>query len=131
MSVLYFFFFKQKTAYEMRISDWSSDVCSSDLRTWLDRQRPAKAQLADPRRAPGHLLGNGVRFGRATDVLAAGEGIETLLALKSVLPDLPMIAARSANHPAALALAAMLARLSVPPAPQAAARAGGEAPHHQ
>src|SRR3546814_2521775 len=29
--VFYFFFFKQKTAYEMRISDWSSDVCSSDL----------------------------------------------------------------------------------------------------
>src|SRR3546814_9539528 len=29
--VLVFFFFKQKTAYEMRISDWSSDVCSSDL----------------------------------------------------------------------------------------------------
>src|SRR3546814_1590598 len=29
--VLFFFFFKQKTAYEMRISDWSSDVCSSDL----------------------------------------------------------------------------------------------------
>src|SRR3546814_8652050 len=28
-----FFFFKQKTAYEMRISDWSSDVCSSDLET--------------------------------------------------------------------------------------------------
>src|SRR3546814_20682327 len=30
--LLNFFFFKQKTAYEMRISDWSSDVCSSDLR---------------------------------------------------------------------------------------------------
>src|SRR3546814_2675128 len=30
--LLLFFFFKQKTAYEMRISDWSSDVCSSDLR---------------------------------------------------------------------------------------------------
>src|SRR3546814_10542569 len=30
--LLIFFFFKQKTAYEMRISDWSSDVCSSDLR---------------------------------------------------------------------------------------------------
>src|SRR3546814_4225185 len=29
---LFFFFYKQKTAYEMRISDWSSDVCSSDLR---------------------------------------------------------------------------------------------------
>src|SRR3546814_4250785 len=32
--VLRFFFFKQKTAYEMRISDWSSDVCSSDLPTY-------------------------------------------------------------------------------------------------
>src|SRR3546814_6999639 len=32
-SVMVFFFFKQKTAYEMRISDWSSDVCSSDLQT--------------------------------------------------------------------------------------------------
>src|SRR3546814_6384248 len=31
MSLFLFFFFKQKTAYEMRISDWSSDVCSSDL----------------------------------------------------------------------------------------------------
>src|SRR3546814_4202291 len=30
-STFFFFFFKQKTAYEMRISDWSSDVCSSDL----------------------------------------------------------------------------------------------------
>src|SRR3546814_10413033 len=30
-SIFYVFFFKQKTAYEMRISDWSSDVCSSDL----------------------------------------------------------------------------------------------------
>src|SRR3546814_5800710 len=37
-----FFFFKQKTAYEMRISDWSSDVCSSDLlylpSLWLSRR---------------------------------------------------------------------------------------------
>src|SRR3546814_3589713 len=32
MIFLFFFFFKQKTAYEMRISDWSSDVCSSDLK---------------------------------------------------------------------------------------------------
>src|SRR3546814_12482788 len=31
MYIILFFFFKQKTAYEMRISDWSSDVCSSDL----------------------------------------------------------------------------------------------------
>src|SRR3546814_2945324 len=39
-----FFFFKQKTAYEMRISDWSSDVCSSDL-----RDRPASAGRLRPR----------------------------------------------------------------------------------
>src|SRR3546814_2623450 len=35
-----FFFFKQKTAYEMRISDWSSDVCSSDLATRINDARP-------------------------------------------------------------------------------------------
>src|SRR3546814_5560044 len=34
-----FFFFKQKTAYEMRISDWSSDVCSSDLTSRCDTDR--------------------------------------------------------------------------------------------
>src|SRR3546814_998672 len=34
---MFFFFFKQKTAYEVRISDWSSDVCSSDLFDRLDR----------------------------------------------------------------------------------------------
>ena len=82
-------------------------------RTWLDRRRPAKAPLADPRRALGHLLGNGVRFGRAEDVLAAGEGIETMLAFKSVLPTLPMIAALSANHLAALTLPPTLVRLYV------------------
>src|SRR3546814_3799221 len=40
---LFFFFFKQKTAYELRISDWSSDVCSSDLQ--LHR---CDAAIADP-----------------------------------------------------------------------------------
>src|SRR3546814_15647522 len=53
---LFIFFFKQKTAYEMRISDWSSDVCSSDLRSViadnvLDRQftadRPNQKWVAD------------------------------------------------------------------------------------
>src|SRR3546814_7751529 len=46
LSYYLFFFFKQKTAYEMRISDWSSDVCSSDLQTGAchDLQRPARRQ---------------------------------------------------------------------------------------
>src|SRR3546814_2342611 len=41
----YFFFFKQKTAYDMRISDWSSDVCSSDLRGCRARSRAAQHLL--------------------------------------------------------------------------------------
>src|SRR3546814_19972358 len=44
--VEYFFFFKQKTAYEMRISDWSSDVCSSDLRQHR-HPRPGIGQIAE------------------------------------------------------------------------------------
>src|SRR3546814_2350056 len=47
-SILFFFFFKQKTAYEMRISDWSSDVCSSDLMSAnarAPRCQPKKSQL--------------------------------------------------------------------------------------
>ena len=85
-------------------------------RTWLDPRRSTKAPLADPRRALGHLLGNGVRFGtmepapRAGDILVAGEGVETMLALKSALPSLPVIAGLSANHLAAL-------HLPPPPAP--------------
>jgi hypothetical protein len=79
-------------------------------RTWLDRSRPDQAPIANPRRALGHLLGNGVRFGAASDVVVAGEGIETMLALKSVLPVLPMIAALSANHLAALDLSPTLFR---------------------
>src|SRR3546814_3095978 len=44
-----FFVFKQKTAYEMRISDWSSDVCSSDLGLLVRRHRPLDADLAAQR----------------------------------------------------------------------------------
>src|SRR3546814_3639385 len=40
------FFFKQKTAYEMRISDWSSDVCSSDLDCTRDNRRGQMARVA-------------------------------------------------------------------------------------
>jgi hypothetical protein len=82
-------------------------------RTWLDRKRTAKAPLPEPRRALGYLLGNGVRFGQPADIAAAGEGVETILALKSVLPGLPMIAGLSANHLAALDLPRSLRRLYV------------------
>src|SRR3546814_6102040 len=57
---LFFFFFKQKTAYEMRISDWSSDVCSSDLagveEVERHEERREQAQRVDVvvRRQPRH-----------------------------------------------------------------------------
>ena len=82
-------------------------------RTWLARDGADKAPVAKPRRAMGQLLGNGVRFGAARDVLGAGEGIETVLSLRCALPRLPMVAALSANHLAALALPPNLRRLYV------------------
>src|SRR3546814_10766762 len=50
------FFFKQKTAYEMRISDWSSDVCSSDLAP-VGRRQLHHAEAARERHRPGHVRG--------------------------------------------------------------------------
>src|SRR3546814_10749979 len=53
--MIFVFFFKQKTAYEMRISDWSSDVCSSDLapaRRQLRRCAPACAAVDHRHRCP-------------------------------------------------------------------------------
>src|SRR3546814_19490437 len=81
MWIMFCFFFKQKTAYEMRISDWSSDVCSSDLgrrrlgthpppRPAADARTDRARDRAGPARAvPQHLSGvrrhvRG-RFGRA------------------------------------------------------------------
>src|SRR3546814_2301456 len=74
-----FFFFKQKTAYEMRISDWSSDVCSSDLAEQGDRGDRSGRRRADrreqrqprgrPRRAPE---GGGRRVIAAVEAWRAG-----------------------------------------------------------
>lgn len=82
-------------------------------RTWLDPSGRDKAPIDTPRRAMGHLLGHGVRFGIAADVMAAGEGLETMLSLRGALPRLPMLAALSANHLAAILFPATLRRLYV------------------
>ena len=82
-------------------------------RTWLDPSGTDKAPVASPRRAMGQLLGHGVRFGLATDVLAAGEGVETMLSLRQVLTTLPAVAALSAAHLAALQLQPTLRRLYI------------------
>jgi hypothetical protein len=82
-------------------------------RTWLDPETADKAPIAYPRRAMGHLLGHGVRFGRAAPVMAAGEGLETILSLRQLLPSMSMIAALSAAHLGALAFPAGLQRLYI------------------
>jgi hypothetical protein len=85
-------------------------------RTWLNPDGVRKADVASPRRALGPLLGNGVRFGGVTSlspVMIAGEGIETVLSLLMAMPALPMIAAGSANHLAAIVLPPALQRLYI------------------
>ncbi len=82
-------------------------------RTWLDPARADKAPVAAPRRAMGHLLGHGVRFGRAGSVMAFGEGLETTASLRSIMPAMPMIAGLSAAHLAAIAFPPALRRLYV------------------
>jgi hypothetical protein len=100
-----------------RVTDLDGRITGAH-RTWLDPNgfdslRLGKAPIDTPRRAMGDLLGNAVRFGVTNDVLAAGEGIETMLSLRCVLPTLPMAAALSANHLAALLLPSTLRRLYI------------------
>ena len=82
-------------------------------RTWLAPDGSGKAAVETPRRAIGDLLGHAVRFGTADEVLAAGEGIETVLSPRQVLPRLPMLAALSAAHLAAILFPPSLRRLYV------------------
>ncbi len=82
-------------------------------RTWLDVSGCGKAPIRTPRKALGHLLGNGVRFGKVGELLLAGEGIETVLSLKTVMPSIPTVAALSASHLAALVLPPGLERLYI------------------
>src|SRR3546814_17220081 len=74
--VVFFFFFKQKTAYEMRISDWSSDVCSSDLLA-----RATCYHGAYPHFLNG-ATGATIPFGRKDD---GGDLVETSLLFQGLL----------------------------------------------
>jgi hypothetical protein len=82
-------------------------------RTWLAPDGAGKAPIDTPRRAMGDLLGNAVRFGAAGDVMAAGEGIETMLSLRCAMPTMPVLAALSAAHLAAIRLPQPLRRLYI------------------
>lgn len=89
-----------------------------------------KAQLADPRRSLGHLLGNGIWLGlnasSPVPVMAAGEGLETMASLRTVMPTLPVAAATSANHLAGLAFPPNCRRLYIAADADAAGRHGIE-----
>ena len=101
-----------KPALLAAITDLDGRI-SGVQRTWLDAGGRGKAHVATPRRTLGRQLGNGVRFGCPGEVMLAGEGIETVLSLKTVLPGLPMVAALSASNLGALVLPAGLKRLYV------------------
>src|SRR3546814_20309123 len=88
--VFIFFFFKQKTAYEMRISDWSSDVCSSDLDdrkpsgpaqcVGFPARRPGAAQkrnTAGPQKGPAGPGRAGYRAGRSEERRVGKEWVST------------------------------------------------------
>ena len=78
-------------------------------RTWLDPRRPAKADVASPRKALGRVYGLAVRFGTPADRVApllVGEGIETVLSLVTAVPEITAAAALSAGS---------LGSFSVPP----------------
>lgn len=99
------------------VTDLSGRITGAH-RTWLDPDgfdpvRLGKAPLETPRRAMGDLLGHAVRFGRAREVMAAGEGIETMLSIRQVLPGLPAVAALSAAHLAAILFPPGLKRLYI------------------
>jgi hypothetical protein len=99
-------------------------------RSWLDPDGAGKAKVDDPRRALGGLLGNGVRFGFPVNptvpVMAAGEGLETMLSLSHVMPSMPMVAALTANHLAAFRFPPGCRRIYIAADADAAGRRGIE-----
>ncbi|WP_296710286.1 toprim domain-containing protein [Rhodoblastus sp.] len=82
-------------------------------RTWLSPDGSGKAPIDTQRKAMGDLLGHAVRFGRPSEIMAVGEGVETILSLKSALPHMPMAAALSAAHLAAILFPPSLRRLYI------------------
>src|SRR3546814_16654821 len=111
--LVFFFFFKQKTAYEMRISDWSSDVCSSDLPAApasiiaglrLSRQRPDRAiqRPSDAHAPPARSWHGAARFGAAR--LDSGQAARSV-----ALPATPVL------YALALRRTRLSAALSQPP----------------
>jgi len=100
------------------------------LSSGLDPDGVGKARVDDPRRALGGLLGNAVRFrfpvNASVPVMAAGEGLETMLSLSHVMPGMPIVAALTANHLAAFRFPSGCLRIYIAADADAAGRHGIE-----
>src|SRR3546814_3933782 len=83
--LLFFFFYKEKTAYEMRISDWSSDVGSSDLLVGGDEDRALVRRAREIGEQPGQEAGGRARQGQG---LLGGKDTGEIRHLLLVMPDL-------------------------------------------
>ncbi|MAS13251.1 MAG: DNA primase [Nitratireductor sp.] len=90
-----------------------TDRITGAHRTWLAPDGSGKAPIDIQRKAMGDLLGHAVRFGLSSDVLAAGEGIESVLSAREVMPGMSAAAALSAAHLAAIEFHDALRRLYV------------------
>ncbi|MGV0818456.1 DUF7146 domain-containing protein [Martelella sp. AMO21009] len=90
-----------------------TDKITGAHRTWLAPDGSDKAPIDIQRKAMGDLLGHAVRFGLSGDVLAAGEGIESVLSAREVMPGMPAAAALSAAHLAAIQFHDALRRLYI------------------
>ena len=82
-------------------------------RTWLAPDGSDKAPIETQRKAMGDLLGHAVRFGIASEVMAVGEGIESVLSARQAIPHMAMAAALSAAHLAAILFPETLRRLYI------------------
>jgi hypothetical protein len=94
------------------VTDLSGTITGAH-RTWLAPDGSDKAPIDIQRKAMGDLLGNAVHVGVSGEVIAAGEGIETILSLRCVLPEMAMAAALSAAHLSAILFPDTLHRLYI------------------
>ncbi len=83
------------------------------MRTYLACDANAKAPVASPRKALGALAGNAVRFGEPKGCLMIGEGIETVLSLRTIMPSQAFAAALSAAHLGAIRVPRSIRRLYI------------------
>jgi hypothetical protein len=94
------------------VTDLSGRITGAH-RTWLAPDGSDKAPIDTQRKAMGDLLGHAVRFGISGEVMAAGEGIESVLSVREVFPGMAMAAALSAAHLAAILFPDTLRRLYI------------------